>query len=128
MSKRPSTPDSLPAAQRLKHNVDAMGCLIMTVTRENQALRRELNEAKESCTYLHRQVERLDAYTNELECRLSAMEAVISNLLTRPIYPEVLDAVAETRAEGDHLMDDLDRLIAEADTDDDGELMRYLFE
>lgn len=119
-SKRQATDDnSIPAAKRLKHNVDAMGCLISVIHRENHAQAKEITELKEQNGYLHRQVERLDKYTEELEGRIASMEAVVSNLLNSPTHWQVESVITEVRATRNYDMTDLDRLLDEYETEDD---------
>ena len=82
-------PDATPA-ERLRTDVDAMGCLLRALHRE---LRKEMEERAEEAGYLHRRVQELDRqvdlfkgrseflsnYACELEGRLEAMEALVSN-------------------------------------------------
>ena len=118
MSKRPSeTPSS--AAKRLKENTDAMGCIIMCVKRSNDNLAKEVGELKESNMYLHRQVERLDGYTAELENRMAAMEAVLQNILNSSNNWVVEDMIREIQATRSYDTTDLDRLLEEAQTEEE---------
>lgn len=120
MSKRISTSPE-PAAKRVKENVDAMGCIIMAVKRSNDNLAKEVGELKEENNYLHRQVERLDLYANELENRMAAMEAVISNMLNSTIGYEMENMINEIKGTNSYDTTDLDRLLEEAQTEADDE-------
>ena len=121
MSKRPATTTPENAAKRVKENVDAMGCIIMAVKRSNDNLHREMSEVKEQNAYLHRQVERLDGYTQELEGRLAAMEAVLSNMLNTGNHHVVEEMIVNIRGTREYDMTDLDRLLDEFATDDEEE-------
>lgn len=120
MSKRISTSPE-PAAKRVKENVDAMGCIIMAVKRSNDNLAKEVGELKEENNYLHRQVERLDLYANELENRMAAMEAVIANMLNSTIGYEMENMINEIKGTNSYDTTDLDRLLEEAQTEADDE-------
>lgn len=128
MNKRKASDDIVPAGVRLKHDVDAMGCLIMAVTRDNKAQRVEIDELKETNQYLHRQVERLDKYTEELEGRLAAMEAVIANLLNGGHHWTVESTITEIRETQQYDMTDLDRLLAEYETEEEPDWFDELFQ
>lgn len=70
---------------------------------------------------MHRQVERLDGYTQELEGRLAAMEVVLSNLLNTGNHHIVEDVILNIRATREYDMTDLDRLLEEWQTDEEEE-------
>jgi FtsZ-binding cell division protein ZapB len=127
MSKRPTDGPS-PAAKKLKENVDTMGCIIMCVKRSNDNLAREVGELKETNNYLHRQVERLDAYSTELENRMAAMEAVLSNLLNSPGHWQVEEMIHQIQATRSYDTTDLDRLLEEAETEDEEDLLAGFFD
>lgn len=98
-----------------------MGCIIMAVKRSNDNLAKEVGELKEENNYLHRQVERLDLYANELENRMAAMEAVISNMLNSTIGYEMENMINEIKGTNSYDTTDLDRLLEEAQTEADDE-------
>lgn len=122
MSKRPAQDDSLPAGKRLKHDVDAMGCLILAVTRDQKHTQAQLSDMRTENKYLHRQVERLDKYVEELEGRLAAMEALVSNMVEGGSHQIVEDYVHGIRMTNQYDMTDIDRILADALTDDEDPL------
>lgn len=75
----------------------------------------------ETQRYLQRRIDALDNYTNELENRLAAMECVVSNLLNGGQHHVVESVIQEVRELQQHDMTDLDRLLAEFETDDEFE-------
>lgn len=129
MSKRQATDDhDIPAGLRLKHNVDAMGCLILAVTKDNKKQKAKIHDLKEANNYLHRQVERLDAYTQELENRMAAMEAVLSNLLNSTNHWAVEEMIHQVQATRSYDTTDLDRLLEEAQTEDEEDFLAGFFD
>jgi len=87
----------------------------------NKKLKVEVDDLKQSNKYLHRQVDRLDGYTQEIENRLDTLNTVVENMLNRE--PRVRDAtqdiVMNLRATRQYDMTDLDRIMFEAETDED---------
>lgn len=119
MSKRKAQDDSIPAGKRLKHDVDAMGCLILAVTRDQRHTQAQLADICTENKYLHRQIERLDKYTEELEGRLASMEALITNMVEGGSHSLVEDYVHGIRLTNNYDMTDIDRILAEALTEDE---------
>lgn len=114
-TKKPKT-----AAARLKANGDCMDLVIMAVKYSNDNLAKEVGELKEANAYMHRQVQRLDKYTEELEARLETMETLVSRMLADGAH-HVVEAHAHCiREEGGHDMTDLDRLIMDYETEEEG--------
>jgi len=116
------------APEEFTNNIDAMKCLIMAMSRDNKAeaesnkrLKVEVEDLKESNHYLHRQVDRLDGYTQELEARLDTLNAVVENMLNRGRVERdaTQDIVANLRETRQYDMTDVDRLLFETDTDED---------
>ena len=121
MSKRPSLPTELPAAKRFLANPDAQGVLLRVMASDMQGMQRQIGDLQEEKQYMHRQVERLDGYTQELEGRLAAMEVVLSNLLNTGNHHLVEDVILNIRATREYDMTDLDRLLEEWQTDEEEE-------
>ena len=127
MAKRASD-DMIPAAKRLKHNVDAMGCLLMVCKREIDQTSKEIVEVKERNRYLTEQVDRLDNYTSELEGRLTTMEALVGNMLAGGRH-EVVESYAHGLRERQEFdMTDLDRLLHEYETEEEEDFFQGIFE
>lgn len=116
MSKRPSTQEC-PAAKRVKENVDAMGCIIMAVKRSNDNLAKEMSECKERNRYLMEQVERLDAYSFELENRMATMETLITSMIAGGNHNIVDAYIHGMREHNNYDMTDLDRILADWETE-----------
>ena len=110
MSKRPST-EACPAAKRVKENADAMGCIIMAVKRSNDNLAKEMADVKEKNRYLSEQVERLDAYSFELENRMSTMETLITSMIAGGNHHIVDAYIHGMREHNNYDMTDLDRIL-----------------
>jgi len=118
------------APEEFTNNIDAMKCLIMAMSRDvkveqenNKRMKTEIVEVKLSNQYMHRQIERLDGYTQELETRIDGLKAVVENMLNRGRVERDLtqDAIADVRVVRLHNMEDLDNLLAEIDTEDEEE-------
>lgn len=118
MAKRASE-DPIPAAKRVKENVDAMGCLLLLLQRDAKASAKEVVEVKERNRYLSQQVHRLDNYTAELEGRLATMENLVGNLLSGGNHVIVESHVHAMQSNGDYDMTDLNRLLEEYETEDE---------
>ena len=116
MSKRASD-DCIPAAKRLKHDVDAMGCLILACNRDNARLSKEVKDVKEKNKYLTEQVERLDAYTFELENRMATMETLITSMIAGGNHNIVDAYIHGMREHNNYDMTDLDRILADWETE-----------
>lgn len=125
-NKRAAQDDNLPAGKRLKHDVDAMGCLIMAITRDQRVTQAQLADCKTENRYLHRQVERLDKYTEELEGRLAALEALVTNMVEGGSHSIVEDYVHGIRLTNNYDMTDIDRILADALTEDDEDPFAWL--
>ena len=119
MSKRPASTIEEPAAKRFLANPDAQGVLIRVMAKDMSSMQRQIVELKEERAYLHRQVERLDGYSQELEGRLGAVECVVSTLLARGDHRIVEEVVAEIRGTREHDMTDLDRMLDEYETEEE---------
>lgn len=118
MSKRASE-GPVPAAKRVKENIDAMGCLLLLLQRDAQASKKEVVEVKERNRYLSEQVHRLDNYTAELEGRLATMENLVGNLLNGGNHVIVESHIHGMQEHGDYDMTDLNRLLEEYETEDE---------
>jgi predicted RNase H-like nuclease (RuvC/YqgF family) len=136
MSKRQATtlPEDIPrakmaksAAVKVKENRDVMDLVIMSVKYSNDNLAKEVGELKESNAYLHRQVERLDRYTEELEARLGSMEDLVARMLADGSHTVVEAHVHAMREELNHDMTDLDRLLAEYETEEETDWFDEIF-
>ena len=116
------------APEEFTNNIDAMKCLIMAMSRDvkieqenNKRMKTEVVELKLTNNYLHRQIDRLDGYTQELENRLDTLNAVVQNMLNsgRVERDATQDVVANLRETRQYDMTDIDRLLFEADTEEE---------
>lgn len=136
MSKRKAVDDqNIPAAKRLAHNVDAMGCLLAAMktefdkdlqamhrrvedlTNQVKVLRSDKADLKRLYGTVQRQSYINEKYSEELESRMASLEAVISNMLNRNERDGCIDVIMNLRETGNYEMCDLDRLLLEADTE-----------
>lgn len=117
--KREAQDDNLPPSVRLRYDVDAMDALLMTLIADNQALTAQVNDRTEGERYLHRRCEMLDNYVLELEGRMSAMEAVIVNIIGGGDYHVARNAIDDVRQSRNYDTTDLDRIVEEAETEAD---------
>lgn len=120
MSKRKAQDFEQPVAKRFLANPDAQGVLLRVMAKDMSSMQRVINDLQEEKHYLHRQVERLDGYTQELEGRMAAMEVVLSSLLSSGNHDLVESVIHGVRESQEYDMTDLDRLLAEWETEDEG--------
>lgn len=136
MTKRKAVDDnSIPPAKRLLHNVDAMGCLLAAtkaefdkdikamhrrvedLSKEVLILKSEKADLKSLYRTLQTQNVVNEKYADELEDRMAALEAVISNMLNRGEHDVVVDVINNIKETGNYLTEDLDRLLQDAETE-----------
>lgn len=117
--KRFSKDDNVGPAIQLKHNVDAMGCLLMAVKRDLDQDKIKIDDLQEENRYLHRRCETISNIMLEQEMRVDVLEKLVSNLLQGPHHAIVEDEVEYLRSTRNYDMDFLDSLIADYETDDD---------
>ena len=116
--------DNIPAGQKLKHDVDAMGCLILAVTRDNRDLHEKLAKLRKENERLQLAVTRTESYVTELECRMEAMEEVIKRSLVQDgAGLKVLGVVHSVTTSNDFVGDDLERIISEMGLENDFDVM-----
>lgn len=125
--------DNIPAGMKLKHDVDAMGCLILTVTKDNRDLHEKLtnlrgeNETlKATVKRAERDLRRTESYVTELECRMEALEAVIKRTLLHSketVGISVLGVMHDVYQDGDHCRDDIERLVEEVGLTEDFDIL-----
>lgn len=125
--------DNIPAGMKLKHDVDAMGCLILAVTKDNRDLHEKLNNLrgenetlKATQKRLERELKRTSAYVTELEARMEALEKVITRGLvtqTQDVSFAMLGVVHDVVSSGDFVRDDLERIIDECGLTSDFDVM-----
>lgn len=120
MTKRKGDELEQPAPKRFLSNPDAQGVLLRVMAQDMSSMQRVINDLQEEKRYLHRQVERLDGYTQELEGRMAAMEVVLSSLLSSGNHDLVEAVIYGVRESQEYDMTDLDRLLAEWETEDEG--------
>lgn len=123
--------DCVPAGVRLRHDVDAMGCLIMAVTRDNRdlhekvtACRNEMDDLKRENERLKRDVRRTEAYVTELECRMEPLEEAIKRALCQGESGiGMLGIIHDILSTNDFVEDDLKRVVDELGLQNDLEVM-----
>lgn len=133
MSKRKAVAqdDDVPAGVRLKHDVDAMGFLILQVVQDNKTLNEKLNYLKNQVKRLKTHCANMDGYITEMEMRNEVLESTIKSVAeeSRMTKDLVLDITANKRANGE-CVEDLERIINELETEDEdnAELFGSLWE
>lgn len=118
MAKRASD-DCIPAGKRLKHDVDAMGCLILACNREIVGTSKKLNEVVEKNRYLSEQVETLTNYADELEGRMATLETLVTSMIAGGNHNIVDAYIHGMRQHGNYDMTDLDRILQEWETENE---------
>lgn len=125
-AKKRAKDDCIPAGVRLKHDVDAMGCLILAVTKDNRDLHEKVAKARLENDMLQRQLNNTNAYVNELELRMEALERVIKTCLvgtSETVGLGVMGVIHDVTQSGDAGREDLERLIEESGLQNDFEVM-----